>query len=82
MDQTLTELLDYIAEYKDEHDGVAPSLDDIKDHFGYSKATARDRRDKLVELGKITHQGGLPRTIEVAGGYREYLGAEDEAGLS
>ena len=59
----------YIVDFKQRHDGIAPTLDEIKLACGLSsKSHALYYVRQLIEDGRITSGEKSPRTIKVAGG--------------
>lgn len=46
-------VLDYIAVYKAENDGLAPDYQEIANHFGFSSVNAWNHVERLARMGKI-----------------------------
>jgi SOS-response transcriptional repressor LexA len=61
----------FVVGYKREHDGLSPSLREIKERFGYRSFSAcryvlaRLERDGLISR---SHKAGAARAIRVTGG--------------
>lgn len=63
-------ILDFIIRYKLEHDGNAPSLQDISDGAGISKTVVKHHVGQMAKKGILRkNPGSLARHIEVEGGH-------------
>lgn len=60
------EILAFIIDYKREHDGCAPSFDDVVEGTGYSKSTVSHHIGQLEKYGYLKTEGH--RMIAVTGG--------------
>lgn len=58
--------LDFIKNYIEEHDGVSPSYDEIKDHLGLaSKSTVHEIIQNLVAQGLLANHPDRKRSLYV-----------------
>ncbi len=70
--------LDFIVDYKQDHDGVAPTMRDILAVSGAcSTSTVFQDLQALAGQGLIVYQPVEARTIEVVGGYHKAAKARE-----
>ena len=74
------ELFSFIVRYKQDHDGIAPSLREIQQALPSSPSFSRIRwaLAELQNKGKIRFQFSQPRTIQVTGGKWTYQEEQGE----
>lgn len=71
LDERTQEVFDFIVTFKAEHDGLSPSIREIREHCHIaSTSTVAYHLDKLEEVGMIEFYGdvGTTRNIMVTGG--------------
>ena len=62
------DILRIVIEYKRQHDGISPSLDEIGAVLGASKNLVWRHLISLYSAQRVTWSVDKPRTIEVVGG--------------
>lgn len=56
-DKNSEAVLEFIKKYKRENQGTSPTYDEIADHVGVTKSTAKYHVERLQEMGRIEWRG-------------------------